>query len=95
MCGKRRFDFWPLWRGTGRDDANGRRDSGQEFYDYLYQIGGLSISCGPISKLRADVGRYWHLRKVIEDQGHAHAAIVRALADGDLEARQKLGYVTI
>ena len=60
----------------------------QEFYRYLYDIAQMPRSRELIMKLREDVGRYWLMRRVVEDHGHEHDVIVAALRSGDSTAAE-------
>ncbi len=60
-------------------------DKRQAFYRRLYEIAELPITAALIAKLRADVGRYWLMRKVVEDHSRSLGVIIDALRDRDLD----------
>lgn len=53
-----------------------------EFYGRLYDIAEKPHTAELIRRLRADVGRYWKLRRLSEDHDHGHDVIVKALREG-------------
>jgi DNA-binding GntR family transcriptional regulator len=66
-------------------DPNEWVDRRQAFYRRLYETAELPITTALIMKLRADVGRYWLMRKVAEDHDHSLRVIIDALKHGDAE----------
>lgn len=56
----------------------------QQFYDLLYTIADRPLTAELISKLRADVGRYWlTLRLVGQQEDRAHRVIADSIRAGD------------
>lgn len=64
------------------DDAETWDTARRAFYRRLYEIADRPHTEELIRRLRADVGRYWRLRRIAEDHGHGHDVIVKALRDG-------------
>lgn len=58
----------------------------QRFYDRLYTIAARPLTAEIITKLRADVGRYWlSLRVVDRHAGDEHRVIIDAIRAGNVE----------
>lgn len=58
----------------------------ERFYDRLYAVGGRGRTADLISRLRADVGRYWLSLKVVNHEGGtAHRVIIDAIRAHDPE----------
>jgi DNA-binding GntR family transcriptional regulator len=64
------------------DDPDTWDEARRAFYRRLYEIADRPHTEELIRRLRADVGRYWRLRRIAEDHGHGHDVIVKALRDG-------------
>ena len=64
------------------DDPESWDEARRAFYTRLYDIAERPHTAELIRRLRADVGRYWKLRRISEDHDHGHDVIVQALRDG-------------
>jgi DNA-binding GntR family transcriptional regulator len=64
------------------DDTDAWDEARRAFYGRLYDIAERPHTAELIRRLRADVGRYWKLRRISEDHDHGHDVIVKALSEG-------------
>ena len=63
------------------EDAETWDEARRAFYGRLYDIAERPHTAELIRRLRADVGRYWKLRRISEDHDHGHDVIVKALRE--------------
>ena len=77
-------------RLDGTTDPDDWVEVRQQFYQRLYEIADRPRTTELISKLRADVGRYWLMQRVTEGhEGQSHTIIVEALRDGNPMAAEE------
>lgn len=60
----------------------------EHFYSRLYTIAQRPLTAELISKLRADVGRYWLSLKLVDHDSSAHRVIVDAIRAGEAESAE-------
>lgn len=63
------------------EDLEAWAEARSAFYTMLYDIAERPHTAELIRRLRADVGRYWKLRRISEDHDHGHDVIVKALRE--------------
>lgn len=61
----------------------------EHFYSRLYTIAQRPLTAELISKLRADVGRYWLSLRLVGHDSSAHRVIVDAIRDGDTGSAER------
>ena len=60
----------------------------ERFYEQLYAVAKRPLTAEIISKLRADVGRYWLTLRLSDHGSGGHRVIVEAMRKGDSEAAE-------